>query len=92
MTTTPDFIPAADADKLRRECKAILTVSADLVSSILSALPKDKLQSLDRLLACDHHGDDPEAREQMRQECIDTPPHLQADLLAHFTEQYGRAA
>lgn len=42
--------------------------------------------------ACDHHGDGPEAREQMRQDCINTPSHLQADLLAHFTEQYGRAA
>ena len=42
--------------------------------------------------ACDHHGDGPEAREQMRQDCTDTPVHLRADLLAHFTEQYRRAA
>ena len=44
------------------------------------------------LLACDRHGDGPEAREQMRLDCINTPAHLQADLLAHFTEQYGSKA
>lgn len=38
--------------------------------------------------ACDSHGDGPMAREQMQQECIDTPTDLQADLLEHFNESY----
>ncbi len=38
--------------------------------------------------ACDHHRDGPEAREQMRQDCLNTPPHLRADLLAHFQKEY----
>jgi len=33
---------------------------------------------------CDEYGDNEAAREQMRQDCINTPTHLQADLLAHF--------
>lgn len=41
--------------------------------------------------ACRHHGDGPEAKEQMRQACTDTPAHLRADLLAHFRANYSRA-
>ena len=39
--------------------------------------------------ACRHWGDGPEARAQMRQDCLSTPPHLRADLLAHFKKEYG---
>ena len=39
--------------------------------------------------ACDYHGDGSSAREQMRRECLDTPAHLQADLLDHFTSTYS---
>ncbi|XAH21635.1 hypothetical protein AAFF27_16605 [Xylophilus sp. GW821-FHT01B05] len=38
--------------------------------------------------ACDHYGDSPAAREQMRAECLATPPHLQLDLLGHLRETY----
>lgn len=37
---------------------------------------------------CDHWRDGEPAREQMRKECEDTPPHLRADLLAHFQTEY----
>lgn len=40
--------------------------------------------------ACDHHGDSPQAREEMKQQCLDTPVHLRADLLAHFTREYPK--
>lgn len=38
--------------------------------------------------ACDFHGDGIEARDQMRQDCIDTPHELRADLLEHFRKEY----
>lgn len=38
--------------------------------------------------ACDHHGDSPEAREAMQQDCTKTPPHLRADLLDYFRTSY----
>lgn len=38
--------------------------------------------------ACDHHGDGPEARDQMGADCIATPTQKQADLLAHFIQTY----
>ncbi|WP_332747550.1 hypothetical protein [Hydrogenophaga sp.] len=39
--------------------------------------------------ACAHHGDGPEARAEMSRECLATPKHLRADLLAHFDQSYG---
>lgn len=38
--------------------------------------------------ACDHHGDGPQAREEMRRQLLETPPHLRGDLLAHFKREY----
>ncbi|HPW29497.1 MAG TPA: hypothetical protein PLL01_08930 [Rhodoferax sp.] len=33
---------------------------------------------------CDRHNDNDTARDEMRQQCLALPPHLQADLLQHF--------
>lgn len=43
------------------------------------------------MLVCDHHGDGDADREQMRLECLDTPPHLRADLLECFRGTYSGA-
>lgn len=40
--------------------------------------------------ACDHHRDGEKARTEMRADCLATPLHQQAALLAYFREQYGR--
>lgn len=40
--------------------------------------------------ACDHWGDSPAARQQMRQEIEDTPAHLRADLLDHLRSAYPK--
>ncbi len=40
--------------------------------------------------ACNHFNDGQAAREQMRADCLATPPHLTADLLAHFNENYPK--
>lgn len=42
------------------------------------------------MTACDHYGDGPEARAEMRRDVLETSPHLRADLLAHFRQIYGR--
>ena len=34
---------------------------------------------------CDQHNDSEAAREEMRQDILGTPPHLQQDLLDYFT-------
>ena len=33
---------------------------------------------------CDQFGDDDTARQEMQDQCLALPPHLQADLLGHF--------
>lgn len=37
---------------------------------------------------CDHHGDGPAAREEMKRQCLEIPPNLRAELLAHFERTY----
>ncbi|QNN55975.1 hypothetical protein H9K76_15430 [Diaphorobacter ruginosibacter] len=38
--------------------------------------------------ACDHHNDSPQAREEMRRQCLEIPPFQRADLANHFKSQY----
>lgn len=40
--------------------------------------------------ACDHWGDSPAARQQMRQDIEATPPHLRHDLLQHLQAAYPK--
>lgn len=40
--------------------------------------------------ACDAWNDTEQARDQMRRDCLETPQHLRADLLAHLTNQYPK--
>ena len=49
----------------------------------------DAHRTTERLLSaamsvCDRHGDNDAARQEMRDQCLALPPHLQADLLEHF--------
>ena len=49
----------------------------------------DAHDTTERVLAaamkvCDRHGDDDAVRQEMREQCLALPPHLQADLLEHF--------
>ena len=37
---------------------------------------------------CDKHGDGPEAREEMKLQCLEIPPHLRGDLLHYFNSHY----
>lgn len=60
------------------ELLGLLTNAHETTISLLAAA----------MLACDHHGDNPAAREAMRADCLATPPHLRADLLAHFKQTY----
>ena len=70
---------------------AILACKAELIGLLLdSARITDELLAA-AMRACDHWGDSQQAREQMRRECLETPPAQRADLLAHFNDQYRKA-
>ena len=53
---------------------------------------ENRILALDLIAAamkvCDRYGDSEAAREDMRQQCLELPPHLQADLLEHFTGRH----
>ena len=38
---------------------------------------------------CDQHADGESERIEMRQDCLELPPHLRTDLLAHFSKTSG---
>ena len=59
----------------------------------LAISQQDEVRLTARLLtaaarACDHHGDNEKAREQMRADVLSTPPELRAGLLNHFDRAY----
>lgn len=89
---TPDGmgieVPAGRLTDAQRT--AIKANKAELIASIQeSARITAKL--LDAAMrACDHWGDGPQAREQMRQDCLNTPHRQRADLLAHFLATYPK--
>ena len=46
-----NFIPASNTSTLSQRCAASLRANGDLISAILQDFPKEKLDSIDRLLA-----------------------------------------
>ncbi|AVO48536.1 hypothetical protein C6568_04090 [Melaminivora suipulveris] len=66
--------------QFKRELIERLQESARLTIELLAAAMR----------ACDHWGDGPEAREQMRQDMLATPPRQRADLLEYLQREYGR--
>lgn len=77
------------AGKLTDTCRALILSNKQALIRFLTdaqATTADLLKAAMR--ACDHHGDNDAAREQMRADCLGTPPHLQADLLDHFKKTY----
>lgn len=62
----------------------VLTHRAEILALLVEARKTTTALIKAAMLACDHHNDSDAAREEMRQDCLATPPHLQADLLDHF--------
>ncbi len=76
---------SAPANTLTPQQRAqVIAHKAELLRLVLESnhITRQLLQAAMRV--CDHWNDSPAAREQMRQDCLNTPPNLRADLLAHF--------
>lgn len=90
LQCTPDgknlVVPAGCLTPQQRA--QVLAHKPELVRLVLESnqLTRQLLQATMR--ACNHWGDSQAAREQMRQQCLDTPPHLRADLLQHLRSTY----
>lgn len=63
---------------------------SEIIGLLTSAHETTELLLAAAMCCCDHHGDDDAARADMRQQCLDTPPHLRSDLLDHFNQTYRK--
>ena len=87
---TPDGrgieVPAGRLTDAQRA--AIKAHKAELIACIRGAARLTTELLAVAMRACDHHGDSPEVRAQMRKECLETPPNLRVDLLQHLRATY----
>ncbi len=80
----------APAGSLSPEQRAVVLAHKPELVAFLTESRKTTARLLEAAMrACDHHGDGAQARADMRQQCHETPPHLQPDLLDHFNTTYG---
>ena len=83
---------AVPAGKLSPEQRAMVVENRAELVEFLQAANQTAAHLIEAAMrACDHWGDSTQAREQMRQECAEVPPHLMDDLLAHFRQTYPGA-
>jgi hypothetical protein len=82
---------AKPADRMTGELRALCRDhKADLISFLVDAETTTKALIDTAMGACDAWGDGPEARHQMHRDCLETPPHLRADLLDHLRKSYPK--
>jgi TubC N-terminal docking domain len=75
----------APAGRLTPEQRAlVLTRKPELVTFLQQARDTSAALIEAAMARCDQFGDDQAAREAMCTDCLATPPHLQADLLAYL--------
>lgn len=91
LECTPDgrslTVPAGALTPSQRA--QVLAHKAELIRLVQESSRITHQLLLAAMRACDHWGDTLQAREQMRQDCLNTPPHLRVDLLEHFKKHYG---
>jgi hypothetical protein len=80
---------AAPASRLTDELRDLIRDNKPQLMSLLAESHKTTADLLAAAMrACDQYGDSEQAREQMRSDCMTTPLHLRADLLAHLNKAY----
>lgn len=95
-TDKTDKTPLSSVSSVRprRICEKTHGVSSvssvGVVALFENCIPAEELLAA-AMRACDTHGDGEAAREQMRQDVLDTPPELRQELLAHFNTHYPRS-
>ena len=78
------------ANKLTtRQRQTILAHKPELLDYLRAAHITTTALLVAAMKVCDRHGDRDDARQEMRDQCVDVPIQLQADLLDHFTRQRG---
>lgn len=88
-SVTPDatgiVVPAGKLSQAQRT--AVLAHKSDLIVYLLES-SRITAQLLDSAMRrCDQFNDSEKARQDMRVQILETPPHLRMDLLDHFLRQ-----
>ena len=76
-------VPAGSLSPKQRAL--VLSHKAEILAFMLEARKTSTALVKAAMQVCDQHNDSEAAREEMRQDCLKLPPHLQQDLLDHFT-------
>lgn len=78
------------AGRLTPDQRAIVLTHKSALTKFLHASHATTIVLLEAAMkVCDQHGDGESARIEMRQQCLELPPHLRTDLLDHFRKTYG---
>ena len=86
-------VVANPAPKISQKPPKLATIAKLAISHDVGAESAKLLTA--RLIAaamrrCDQFGDGPDARSEMERDCLDTPAHLQADLLSYLNSVWPR--
>lgn len=82
---------ARPADRLTDEMRGLCREhKAELIDFMQQAEATATALIEAAMRACDAWNDTDQAREQMRRECLETPPHLRADLLDQLRHTYPK--
>ena len=92
-SANPAAQAASDGPEISQKPPEIATLAGIAISRQVSHESAELLTA--RLIAaamrcCDHHGDGPAAREQMRQECMATPLRQRVCLFDYLNETYPK--
>jgi hypothetical protein len=66
----------------------VLSHKAEVLEFLVDARKTTTALVKAAMQVCARHNDSDAAREEMRQDVLGTPPHLQQDLLDHFTGKH----
>jgi hypothetical protein len=76
-------VPAGSLSSEQRA--TVLSHKAEILEFLVDARKTTTALVKAAMQVCARHNDSDVAREEMRQDCLKLPPHLQQDLLDHFT-------
>ncbi len=84
-----DRLSASPASRLTDDLRALIRGHKPELIAYLTEAHRTTAELIEASMrACDFHGDGLQAREQMQRDCLDTPPHLRADLRDYFNQTY----
>ena len=84
--TADDSLKVSPSSTLHPKLRELILANKTEIVALLGKAKETTSWLIEAAMqVCDRHNDSEAAREEMRQDILSTPPHLQQDLLDHFT-------